>query len=105
MRPPCLPKFSEYKEKLFKTYRFQLVFYVRPIQENFNVPVQKGFIVYTRSRNKLVEIEIADKDLKKLEKTVNDMIDVIQNCQYPKPTSTKKRCPDCCYKNICEGTI
>ena len=98
-------KFAEYKQKLFKTYRFQLIFYARLIKDNFQVPVKKGFIIYTRSKNKLVEIPIKDKDFIELEKIVDDMISIINNCRYPKPTSVKRRCPDCCYKNICESTI
>ena len=98
-------KFAEYKQKLFKTYRFQLIFYARLIKDNFQVPVKKGFIIYTRSKNRLVEISIKDKDFIDLEKIVDDMISIINNCRYPKPTSVKRRCPDCCYKNICESTI
>ena len=33
------------------------------------------------------------------------MTNIINNCRYPEPTSVKRCCPDCCYKNICENTI
>ncbi|MBA3018236.1 MAG: CRISPR-associated protein Cas4 [Proteobacteria bacterium] len=98
-------KFAEYKNKLFKTYRFQLIFYARLIKDNFQVPVKKGFIIYTRSKNKLVEVPLKDKDFIELEKIVDDMTNIIQNCRYPKPTSVKRRCLDCCYRNICEKVI
>lgn len=98
-------KFAEYKNKLFKTYRFQLIFYAKLIKDNFQLPVNKGFIIYTRSKNKLVEVSIKDKDFIELEKIVDDMTSIIQNCRYPEPTSLKRRCPDCCYRNICERTI
>jgi CRISPR-associated exonuclease Cas4 len=98
-------KFAEYKNKLFKTYYFQLIFYARLIKDNFQVPVKKGFIIYTRSKNKLVEVSLKDKDFIELEKIIDDMTNIIQNCRYPKPTSVKRRCPDCCYRNLCEGTI
>jgi len=98
-------KFAEYKQKLFKTYRFQLVFYARLIKDNFHIPVKKGFIIYTRSKNKLIEIPLKDKDFIELEKIVDDMVNIIQNCRYPKPTPIKSRCFDCCYKNICESII
>ena len=97
--------FVEYKKKLFKTYRFQLIFYARLIKDKFQIPVKKGFIIYTRSKNKLVEVSIKDKDFIEIEKIVDDMINIIYNCRYPKPTSVKRRCPDCCYKNICKSTI
>jgi len=98
-------KFAEYKNKLFKTYRFQLIFYGRLIKDNFHVPVNRGFIVYTRSKNKLIEVPILEKDFDELEKIVEDLLDIIQRCHYPKPTRYKRRCPDCCYRNICERTI
>ena len=98
-------KFAEYKNKLFKTYRFQLIFYARLIKDNFQISVNKGFIIYTRSKNKLVEVPLKDKDFIELEKIVDDMTNIIQNCRYPKPTSVKRRCLDCCYRNLCERTI
>jgi len=98
-------KYAEYKDKLFKTYRFQLIFYARLITDNFKVPVNRGFIVYTRSNNKLVDVDITDEDYVKLEKIIKKIQNVIYGCRYPKPTSTRRRCPDCCYRNICESTI
>lgn len=98
-------KFAEYKDRIFKTYRNQLVFYARLIRENYNVHVNKGFIVYTRSKNKLVEVEITEKHYKELDKILSNLRDIIDACKYPKPTTVKRRCRDCCYKNICESTI
>ena len=75
------------------------------VKDNFQISVRKGFIIYTRSKNKLVEIPLKDKDFIELEKIIDDMTNIIQNCRYPKPTSIKSRCFDCCYKNICESII
>ena len=98
-------KYAEYKKRTFKHHKFQLTFYAQLIVENYNAPVNRGFIIYTRSKNKLVEVPIKDKDFIQLEKIVDDMTNIIQNCRYPKPTSVKRRCPDCCYRNLCERTI
>ncbi len=98
-------KYAEFKDRTFKNHRFQLVFYAQLIKENFRVPVNKGFIVYTRSRNKLVEISIRDNDFDELDKIINGLLDVIVKCKYPKPTRYKRCCPDCCYRNVCESTI
>jgi len=62
-------------------------------------------IVYTRSKNKLIEVPIKEKDLVELEKIIDEIVAIIQKCRYPKPTKYKRRCPDCCYRNICERTI
>jgi len=95
-------KFAEYKQKLFKTYRFQLIFYARLIKDNYQVPVTRGFIIYTRSKNKLVEVPIHEKDFDELEIITKGILNVIQRCKYPQPTKYKQRCSDCCYQNICE---
>ena len=98
-------KYAEYKERTFKNHRFQLVFYAQLIKENFWIPVNKGFIIYTRSKNKLVEIPIKDKDFDELEKIIDGLMEVMVKCRYPEPTRYKRRCLDCCYKNLCEQNI
>ncbi len=69
------------------------------------MPGEKGYIIYTRSRNKLIEVPIQDKDFKELEKIISNMLEIIQKCKYPKPTRYKRRCADCCYRNLCERNI
>ena len=98
-------KYAEYKDRTFKNHRFQLVFYAQLIKDNFHVPVNRGFIVYTRSKNKLVEVPILEKDYTELEEIIGDLLDIIQKGRYPESTKYKRRCPDCCYRNICERTI
>ena len=43
-------------------------------------------IVYTRSRNKLVEVPIQENDFIELGKIIDDIVAIIQKCRYPKPT-------------------
>jgi len=98
-------KYAEYKERTFKNHKYQLTFYGQLIKENYNVTVNRGFIVYTRSRNKLIELPITEKMSRELDIIISDLSDVVQKGIYPKPTKYKQRCPDCCYRNICERTI
>ncbi|MBF4806411.1 MAG: CRISPR-associated protein Cas4, partial [Pseudoleptotrichia goodfellowii] len=49
-------KYSEYAGKMYDTYIYQLVMYSMMIEENFNVKSKKGYIVFTRSNNKIVEV-------------------------------------------------
>ncbi|MCJ7775304.1 MAG: CRISPR-associated protein Cas4 [Desulfobulbaceae bacterium] len=95
-------KYAKYKERTFKNHRYQLVFYAQLIKDNFYVPVTRGFIIYTRSKNKLIEAPIREKDFKALRKTISEILDIVQQCMYPKPTKYKQWCPDCCYRNIYE---
>lgn len=94
-------KFAEYKGKIFKTYKMQSLFYALLIKENFNCPVNKGYIVYTRSKNYLAEIEFNDKDFIKLLKIIDNIFKIVESNYFPKKTSVASRCYDCCYRNIC----
>ena len=98
-------KYAEYKERTFRNHRFQLVFYAQLIKDNFQVPVTRGFIIYTRSNNKLIEVAIKEKDFEELEIIIEEILGVVQQCRYPLPTKYKQRCPDCCYRNICEKSV
>jgi len=98
-------KYAEYRDRTFKNHKYQLVFYSQLIKDNYGVPVTRGYIIYTRSKNKLIEVPIKEKDFDELKKIVEGILNVVQNCCYPKPTRYKRRCPDCCYRNICERNV
>ncbi len=98
-------KYARYRERTFKNHRYQLVFYGRLITDNYGVPVRKGYIVYTRTLNKLVEVPVTEDMYKELDEIIKEIKEVIQKGFYPPATRYKARCPDCCYRNICESTI
>jgi len=94
-------KFAKFENRIFETYRTQLECYAVLIEENFGKVVRKGFLVYTRSANKLVEVEIneaAKQDVRRICKDVNEII--YQN-YFPSATKYKQRCIECTYRNIC----
>ena len=94
-------KFAKFEDRIYETYRTQLECYAVLIEENYQKEVNKGFLVYTRSANKLVEVEItesAKRDIRCVCKEVNDVI--ILN-YYPQATKSKQRCVGCTYRNIC----
>ena len=94
-------KFAEYNNKIFKTYRFQLILYGLMIKEIFKGDVNKGYIVFTRSKNFLKEIVITDKDFLAAIETIKEILNIIKIGYYPKKTPDRIKCIDCCYKNIC----
>ncbi|MBF0379316.1 MAG: CRISPR-associated protein Cas4 [Desulfamplus sp.] len=98
-------KYAQYEERLYKTYKYQLVFYSKMIKENYNVDVLRGFLIYTRSQNKLIEVEITPADFIELDEILKNIKLIIQGCNYPNATKTIRKCDDCCYKNICEKQI
>lgn len=98
-------KYAQYEERLYKTYKYQLVFYSKMIKENYNVDVLRGFLIYTRSQNKLIEVEITPADFIELDEILKNIKLIIQGCNYPNATKITRKCDDCCYKNICEKQI
>lgn len=93
-------KFAEYKETLFKTYKTQAVIYADLIQRIYGVSVVRAFVVFVRSAYKLVEVPITEKDYESLAETHRSMEDILKGA-FPKATTGKRRCEDCCYRNIC----
>jgi len=98
-------KYAEYKERTFTNHRYQLTFYGQLIQDNYALPVHRGFIVYTRSRNKVIEVNISQAMYDELQNIIAAIMKVVLKGQYPPPTKYKARCLDCCYRNICEKVI
>lgn len=94
-------KYAEYRDTIFRTHRYQSVFYGLLIKENYSKEVKKGYICYVRSKNLLKEIEINEKDFIELQSMIEEIIDITQKCYYPKGTKFKAQCIDCCYRNIC----
>lgn len=94
-------KYAEYKGKIYDTYKTQLYCYSWLIEENFNKKVKKGYLVYTRSKNKLIEIEVRREDIEKVRSCALEIHEIIDKNFFPKATKYKKRCLDCTYRNIC----
>ncbi len=94
-------KFAEYKDKIFTTYKTQLTCYAILIEKNYGKKVNRGYLVYTRSKNKLVEIEITEKDKQTVYQSIREIIKIIEKNFYPQGTKYKKKCVSCGYKNIC----
>ncbi len=63
-------KYAEYKDRTFKNHKYQLTFYGELIREHYQVPVNRGFLVYTRSRNKLIEVPITDRMYSELDNII-----------------------------------
>ncbi len=98
-------KYAEYKDTTFGTHRYQLVYYGKLIQDHYGKLVNRGFIIYTRSNNKLVEVPINESDYDNLRTIIAEIKEIIQTGKYPKSTAYKTACLDCCYKNICEMRV
>ena len=94
-------KFARYEGKLYDTYKRQIYCYAWLIEDNFKCKVNKGYIVYTRSKNKLIEVPVKSSDIDKVKKAVSEIQDILQNNKFPRSTKMKRRCITCTYRNIC----
>lgn len=94
-------KFALWKDKVYDTYKQQLYCYAVLIEETFNVKVEKGFLVYTRSKHKLVEVSIPVEAKEEIKSSMDEMLGIIEGNKFPKATKFKKRCLNCTYRNIC----
>src|SRR5690554_3579244 len=94
-------KFAHWKDKIYDTYKQQLYCYAVLIEENFDARVEKGFLVYTRSKNKLIEVIIPSQAKAEIKESKQDMLNIIEQNKFPRATKFKKRCLNCTYRNIC----
>ena len=94
-------KFARYEGKIYNTYKTQLFCYAVLIEDNFNKKVNKGFLVYVRSKNKLLEVEVGPSDKERIRFVANEVTKIIEENFFPKATKFKARCVTCTYRNIC----
>ena len=94
-------KFALYEEKIYDTYKTQLFCYAWLIETSFGCEVNKGYLVYTRSNNKLVEVSILPSDKQLVKECARQIQDIISRNYFPKATKYKLRGVDCTSRNIC----
>jgi CRISPR-associated exonuclease Cas4 len=94
-------KFAKWENRLYDTYRTQLICYAWLIEENFGKTVNRGYLVYTRSKNYLLEVPIAKADIEAVHRAATEIQSILQKNLYPAATKVKKRCDHCTYQNIC----
>lgn len=94
-------KFAKYKDIVYSTYKTQLFCYAHLIQENYQAEVKKGYLVYTRSKNRIVDVDVNPGDIDTIKQKIEKIIEIIDKNTFPKATKYKKRCISCTYRNIC----
>lgn len=94
-------KFARYAGQLYETYRTQLACYAWLIESNYGMPVNKGYLVYTRSKHFLLEVPIGQKELERVKSAAMAIGRIVQKNEFPEATKVRKRCVHCTYRNIC----
>jgi len=98
---PADYKFSVYQPYLYSTHKIQTTLYALLIRENYKQAVHTGYIFYLRGGSKVHEVAITTKLEREATVAIDAMLTIIREEQFPKRTSCRVRCTDCCYKNIC----
>ena len=94
-------KFAEYKGKVYQTMRIQVLIYAGLIRERFQKKVNRGFLCFVRSGNKIVEVPVTDAGLQEAWKIVVDIFSIIYRDYFPARADSARKCADCTYKHIC----
>lgn len=94
-------KFAKFNDVVYNTYKTQIVCYAILIEKNYNKSVRKGFIIYVRSKNKLIEVAINDGDKVLIIDKIDKIIEIIDQNIFPQKTKYSSRCLSCTYRNIC----
>lgn len=94
-------KFAEFRDTVYQTYKNQLVLQALMIRENYNIDVKKGFLCFTRSNNRIEQVDLTEKDFQRSIETVQKILDIIEKGYFPEKSKYKNKCIDCCYRMMC----
>lgn len=93
-------KFARDPGRVYSTLRLQSAIYALLIRELFEIPVSRGYVVYTRSNNRVVEIAYGSDDFRNIARVVREILAVVRHGHLPR-RAPASRCADCCYRRIC----
>ncbi len=94
-------KFAKWEGTVYDPYRTQLICYAWLMEANFGKKVNRGYLVYTRSKHHVEEVTIGAEDRAFLKQSAEEMLSIIANQTWPKATKVKKKCLSCTYRNVC----
>lgn len=94
-------KYTEARDTAFKTHETQIMMYAMLIQAIYQQPVTKGFVVYIRDGNQLLDVPVTEESTAKVRLLITQIFDIMSTGRLPRRTSYRIRCEDCCYRNIC----
>lgn len=94
-------KFAVYEEQVYNTYKIQLSCYAWLVEQVYQKPVNRGYLVYVRSKNKVVEVQIGEEDKAAVKEAVEAIRRIVEGNEFPRATKYKQKCLTCTYRNIC----
>ena len=83
-----------------KHFEVQLAAYGMMAEENFGLPVRRGYLYLTKAK-KAVEIRIGSQIRKMVERAVYEMTETQRLEKMPPATEWRQRCLDCEFRRFC----
>lgn len=94
-------KFAEFKGRVFKNLQVQSALYGLLIRECYKKPCDHGFVCFTRSEHRVVEVPFTRELIRDSLSALEEVLHVILTGYFPEATRYKARCRDCCYRRVC----
>jgi len=94
-------KYTEARDQVFRTHETQITLYAMLIEAVYGQPVQRGYVAYVRDGSHLLEVAITEEAKAEMRCLVSKIFAIIRTGKLPARASSRLRCEDCCYKNIC----
>ncbi|MGC8979496.1 CRISPR-associated protein Cas4 [Caldisericum sp.] len=94
-------KFAEWNDHLYSAIKIQLNCYAFMIEKIFGGPVFKTFVVFMRSKNRLVETPFTEDDKQLIERSVSEIIAMIETNKTPTVKRNINKCNQCTYRKVC----
>ena len=94
-------KFAFWENRIYKTLRIQQTLYALLIEEKYNIPVHKAYLVYVRSKNHIEELPITLETKKNALDIVHEIFSIVNDGSFPNAKVSIRKCEDCAFRNIC----
>ncbi len=95
-------KFAEWKGHVHRPLYYQSIIYGILLEEQFDRPSERGFIVYTRTKNHIEQIDFPEERHQMIAKAVYGIFSIIDSQILPEEHGSKSQCGDCTYWRVCE---
>jgi len=95
---PIQAKYSYTPRSVYQTQKNQLALESLLVEDKLNMKSPFGFIKFLKSGD-LVKVSTEKRE--PIFEIFEKITEIVEKEKMPKPTNYKKRCVDCCFKNVC----
>jgi len=95
-------KFAEWKENIFRPLYYQSLIYGILLEDEFKLPSNKGYVIFTRSSNYLKEVDFPDNRYEIVSRAICGIYNIIDQQLLPDETGSSIQCKDCTYWRVCD---